>query len=98
MVEYFLHSATFFFPPHQRKMLVLKNSKYQKKKIVLTKSLYALFYFEPFFQVPYVSQFPASVRTGEKVVREERYRGEEDRVMEIQLKMQTNPLFLLDSL
>lgn len=45
-----------------------------------------------------MSQFPASVKTREKVVRKERYRREENRVMEIQFKMQTNLPFLLDSL
>lgn len=45
-----------------------------------------------------MSQFPASMKTREKVVGKERYRGEENRIMEIQFKMQTNLPFLLDSL
>lgn len=51
-----------------------------------------------FFSSSIVSQFLASVKTREKVVRKERYRREENRVMEIQFKMQTNLPFLLDSL
>lgn len=53
--------------------------------------------FVTFSQVPCVSQFPASVKAREKAMGKQRYR-EENRVMEIQFKMQTNLPFLLDSL
>lgn len=94
MVEYFYTVLHFSTSP--------KNNIYFKKfqiseknrcyKILISASLLWIF-----FQVPYVSQFPASVKTREKVVRQERYR-EENRVMKMQFKMQTNLPFLLDSL
>lgn len=95
MVEYFYKVLHFPATPNTN----ICSKKFQTSgKDRSYKILVSTLLLGTFFRVPYVSQFPASVKTGEKMVRKERYIREETGVMEIQFKMQTNLPFLLDSL